>query len=125
MCVITGGKSDALDANVYIQLFGDEGISQEKKLKKSKTHDSKFGKNQIDLFPLELDYLGTLFALKIRHDNIGLLNDWYLDRVEVNQDNFTYKFHCKNWLASDKKDGKIERTLIEKNALAQFQEIGF
>jgi hypothetical protein len=74
---------------------------------------------------LEFDFLGPLFALKIRHDNIGVFNDWYLDRVEVHVDAYNYKFHCKNWLASSKKDGKIERTLIEENALLQFEEIDF
>lgn len=53
--VITGekSKSEPIDANVYIQLYGDEGISEERKLRQSKTHDKKFGKYQVNIFCLD------------------------------------------------------------------------
>jgi hypothetical protein len=123
--VFTGGKSVSIDSGVYIQLYGDDGISVEKKLKQSFTHDTKFDKYHADVFSLEMTSLGTLYALKVRHDNVGVYNEWNLDRIEICEDDFTYKFFCKNWLASSKKDGKIERTLIEENALQQFDEFDF
>ena len=46
-------KSEPIDANVYIQLYGDEGISEERKLRQSKTQDNKFGKYQVNIFCLD------------------------------------------------------------------------
>ncbi len=85
MSVFTGGKSGSIDSGVYIQLYGDV----EKKLKKSFTHDTKFDKYHADVFSLEMTSLETLYALKVRHDNVGVYNEWHLDRIEICEDDFT------------------------------------
>lgn len=62
---------------------------------------------------MEVVDLGKIFKCKIRHDNALLNPSWYLDKVEVidNLDKQTYVFHCERWLAKNKDDGKIERSL--------------
>lgn len=79
------------------------------------------------MFVVEANHLGTLYAVKIRHDNSGALNDWFLEHIVISEDDkneFKYKFMCKNWLSSNKKDCQIERTLLENNALEQFETYG-
>lgn len=41
---------------------------------------------------------------------------WYLDKVEVvdTMDRDTYEFFCERWLAKNKDDCKIERSLYAK-----------
>ena len=53
---------------------------------------------------------------KLRHDNAMMNPAWYVDRVEVVDMAMERKFvfHCERWLAKNKEDKKIERTLYEK-----------
>ena len=71
---------------------------------------------QCDVFHLEIVDLGKIFKCKIRHDNSFINPSWYLDKVEVvdNLDKETYTFHCERWLAKNKDDNKIERSLYVK-----------
>ena len=41
---------------------------------------------------------------------------WFLDHVEIEEPDKKdkYVFHCERWLAKNKEDGKIERTLYVK-----------
>ena len=68
----------------------------------------------MDRFILEAVDLGNLFKLKIRHDNSMFNPAWYLDRVEVSDGPDKFVFHCERWLAKNKDDGKIERSLYVK-----------
>jgi hypothetical protein len=63
--------------------------------------------------------LGKLFKVKIRHDNSMLSPAWFLDRVEINDGQENHVFHCERWLAKNKDDGKIERTLYVKVRLLE------
>ncbi len=62
------------DANVCIQIFGENGSSDELKLKDSATHMDKFERNQEDIFTYTLLSLGDLSKIRIWHDNKGKLN---------------------------------------------------
>ncbi|XP_013416715.1 lipoxygenase homology domain-containing protein 1 isoform X2 [Lingula anatina] len=115
--VYTGDVRGAgTDANVFITIFGDKGDSGERKLLHSETNRDKFERKQVDKFILEIVDLGKVFKMKIRHDNANLMADWYLDKVEVidQDENETYTFHCERWLAKGKDDGKLERSLYVK-----------
>ncbi|CAG5125006.1 unnamed protein product, partial [Candidula unifasciata] len=68
----------------------------------------------MDRFVLEAIDLGKLYKMKIRHDNSLINPAWFLDRVEVSDGRDKYVFHCERWLAKNKEDGKIERTLYVK-----------
>ena len=60
--------------------------------------------------------LGKVFKVKIRHDNSMFGPAWFLDKVEVIDpvDNETFTFYCERWLAKNKEDCKIERSLYVK-----------
>ncbi|KAH9519113.1 Lipoxygenase y domain-containing protein 1 [Bulinus truncatus] len=113
--VYTGDMSGGgTDANVFITLFGDKGDSGERQLRNSETNKDKFERNKMDRFILEAVDLGNLYKIKIRHDNSFINPSWFLDRVEISEGRDKYVFHCERWLAKNKDDGKIERTLYVK-----------
>ncbi|XP_078666046.1 lipoxygenase homology domain-containing protein 1-like isoform X1 [Branchiostoma floridae x Branchiostoma belcheri] len=115
--VYTGDvKGGGTDANVFINIFGENGDTGERKLNKSETHMDKFERGQVDKFQLEAVDLGKVFKVKIRHDNALLNPAWFLDKVEVVDlvDQETFVFHCERWLGKNKDDGKIERSLYVK-----------
>ncbi|PIK54821.1 putative lipoxygenase-likey domain-containing protein 1-like [Apostichopus japonicus] len=102
------------DANVFLNIYGDNGDSGERQLKSSETNMNKFERNQEDIFKLEAADLGTLKKVKVRHDNSGLGANWFLDRIEI-EDHKKEKrlyFPCQRWLATDKEDGQISRDLV-------------
>ncbi|CAD5121003.1 DgyrCDS9547 [Dimorphilus gyrociliatus] len=116
--VYTGDQSGAgTNANVFLTMYGSKGDSGEQQLTKSETHFDKFERNHCDKFYIENADLGKLFKIFIRHDDSGLRSDWFLDRVEIN-DEFhgdKYIFYCERWLAKKKGDGKLGRQIAEKN----------
>lgn len=67
----------------------------------------------MDRFKIESAHLGNIYKLKIRHDNSGILSDWFLSKVVVQDDIRTYVFYCERWLAK-RKHKKLEETLYEK-----------
>ncbi|KAE8636810.1 hypothetical protein XENTR_v10003144 [Xenopus tropicalis] len=104
------------DANVFITIYGDLGDTGERKLSKSETNSNKFERGQVDKFNIEAVDLGTIYKIRIRHDNSMLNPDWYLERVEILNEvtEETYLFICERWLSTKKEDKKIERILYEK-----------
>jgi hypothetical protein len=71
----------------------------------------------MDRFHVDCEDLGYLFAIRVRHDNSGLLPEWFLDRVEITDesDGTVYVFICRKWFSLKKDDGKIERYIFERN----------
>ncbi|XP_071795423.1 lipoxygenase homology domain-containing protein 1-like [Asterias amurensis] len=103
------------DANVFCTLFGETSDSGERQLRNSETYTDKFERGHCDKFTIEAADLGKPFKLKIHHDNTGFSAAWFLDRVEVIEDDGEkYVFHCERWLGKNKDDGKLERTLYAK-----------
>ncbi|KAM6985878.1 lipoxygenase homology domain-containing protein 1 [Aplochiton taeniatus] len=113
--VITGNMWGAgTDANVYVTIYGEMGDTGERKLRKS-NNLNKFEKGQEDILTVPAVDLGVLKKLRIRHDNSGANAAWFLDRVEIvdtKDDDTTYYFPCKRWLAIDEDDGQIARELV-------------
>ncbi|XP_076005611.1 lipoxygenase homology domain-containing protein 1 [Genypterus blacodes] len=112
--VFTGKMLGAgTDANVYVNIYGENGDTGERYLKKS-DNMNKFEAEQEDNFTLTAIDLGALKKLRIRHDNSKCNSAWYLDRVEIvdTQEDMTYYFPCNRWLAVDEDDGQIVRELV-------------
>ncbi|XP_029436484.1 lipoxygenase homology domain-containing protein 1 [Rhinatrema bivittatum] len=101
------------DANVFLTIYGDLGDTGERKLSKSESNSNKFERAQVDRFTIEAVDLGTVFRIRIRHDNTMINADWYLEKVEIlNEDTEeTYLFLCERWLSKKKEDKRIERIL--------------
>uniref|UniRef100_H2ZAW6 PLAT domain-containing protein n=1 Tax=Ciona savignyi TaxID=51511 RepID=H2ZAW6_CIOSA len=109
------------DADVYVVLYGREGIATEQtSLCSSKDErKSRFNKKGIDTFVLELDDIGEVIEkLRIGHDGKGWGAGWHLDKVEVRRllegvkGSETSTFTCGRWLARDEDDGEIVRELV-------------
>ncbi|KAK2899220.1 hypothetical protein Q8A67_010638 [Cirrhinus molitorella] len=111
--IFTGNMMGAgSDANVFINIYGENGDTGERPLRKS-NHLNKFERGQEDTFSITAVELGPLKKLRIRHDNSNQ-SAWYLDRVEIvdTKDDTTYYFPCNRWLAVDEDDGQIARELV-------------
>ncbi|XP_062273857.1 lipoxygenase homology domain-containing protein 1 [Scomber scombrus] len=112
--VFTGDMMGAgTDANVFINIYGENGDTGERYLKNS-DNLNKFERGQEDVFTVTAIDLGPLKKLRIRHDNTQSYSAWYLDRVEIvdTKDDTTYYFPCNRWLAVDEDDGQIARELV-------------
>ncbi|XP_026052473.1 lipoxygenase homology domain-containing protein 1-like [Carassius auratus] len=103
------------DANVFITLYGDMGDTGERKLSKSE-NSNKFERGSVDTFTLEAVDLGQVFKIRVRHDNSMLSADWYLEQVEVaDQDTEeVFLFLCERWLSRKKEDRRIDRVFYVK-----------
>ncbi|XP_016404113.1 lipoxygenase homology domain-containing protein 1-like [Sinocyclocheilus rhinocerous] len=103
------------DANMFITLYGDMGDTGERKLSKSE-NSNKFERGSVDTFTLEAVDLGQVFKISVRHDNSMLSADWYLEQVEVvDQDTEeVFLFLCERWLSSKKEDKRIDRVFYVK-----------
>uniref|UniRef100_A0A3P9J9C9 Lipoxygenase homology domains 1b n=1 Tax=Oryzias latipes TaxID=8090 RepID=A0A3P9J9C9_ORYLA len=114
VCVFTGDMLGAgTDANVYINIYGENGDTGERSLRNS-DNLNKFERGQEDVFIVTGVDLGPLKKLRIRHDNSKSFSSWYLDRVEIvdTKDDTVYFFPCNRWLAVDEDDGQIARELV-------------
>ena len=102
------------DANVFVRLFGVLGDSGDQPLTKSETHRNKFERNHTDIFTFSCVDLGVLNMLRVWHDNKGFKPGWFLDSIEVVEDdtNNRFMFPCKRWLAKSEDDRQICRELI-------------
>lgn len=70
----------------------------------------------MDKFTIEAVDLGQVFKIKIRHDNSMMHADWYLDQVEVVDEDSeeVFLFLCERWLSRKKEDRLIERVFYVK-----------
>lgn len=130
------------DANVFLTIYGDQGDTGERKLRKSETNSNKFERGsvrtrppllpflsrtntsiktcvfsvQVDKFTIEAVDLGQVFKLRIRHDNSMMHADWYLDQVEVVDEDSeeVFLFLCERWLSRKREDRLIERVFYVK-----------
>uniref|UniRef100_A0AAV2IX71 PLAT domain-containing protein n=1 Tax=Knipowitschia caucasica TaxID=637954 RepID=A0AAV2IX71_KNICA len=115
--VITGDVYGAgTDANVFLTIYGDQGDTGERKLRKSETNSNKFERGSVDKFTIEAVDLGQVFKIKIRHDNSMISPDWYLDQVEVVDVDTeeVFLFLCERWLSKKREDKQIERAFYVK-----------
>ncbi|XP_051267644.1 lipoxygenase homology domain-containing protein 1 [Dicentrarchus labrax] len=115
--VMTGDVYGAgTDANVFLTIYGDLGDTGERKLSKSETNSNKFERGSVDKFTIEAVDLGQVFRIKIRHDNSLVSADWYLDQVEVVDEDTeeVFLFLCERWLSRKREDRRIERFFYVK-----------
>lgn len=77
----TGNKSGAgTDANVFIQMYGTEGKSEEYMLR---NNSDNFEKNKADEFKIEADDVGPIYKIRIGHDNKGRSSGWFLEDIHI------------------------------------------
>lgn len=99
------------NARVFLTLQGSRGDSPEYYLNDP---GNDFRQGKTDTFLLRHAWeLGELHTLRVRHDNSGLLPEWYLCdiRVELEGSGKSWYFPCERWLDKKKGDGLIELSL--------------
>ncbi|KAF3701896.1 Lipoxygenase -like proteiny domain-containing protein 1 [Channa argus] len=111
---ITGDvKGAGTDANVFVTLFGEFGVTPKVHLaSKSRT---AFEKNKTDVFRIKTHNVGPLKKLRIEHDNTGMNASWFLDRVvvtDMNRPHLRFCFACNNWLSREEGDNLFVRDLL-------------
>ncbi|KAF5899708.1 lipoxygenase homology domain-containing protein 1, partial [Clarias magur] len=111
---VTGDVKEAgTDANVFVTLYGEYGVTP-KVLLASKSRVA-FEKNKTDVFRIKTHNVGPIKKLRIEHDNTGMGARWYLDRVtllDMNRPHLRLFFSCNRWLARDVGDGLTVRYLL-------------
>jgi hypothetical protein len=98
------------NAKVYVTLNGSLGTSGEFRLDEA---GNDFRRGKTDSFRITLaKELGELESIRIRHDSSGLFAGWYLEKVEVRQEQTErmWCFPCGRWL--DKKEGDGATDLV-------------
>lgn len=129
LSVQTGvGREAGCRSNVSFVLSGDNSNSGVRRMTDGKK--SGFDSGTVRNFLMSTaENLGTLTFLRIWHDNIGYqgVSSWFLNTISVVdlQTSKKYVFICNKWLAVEKDDGQIDRTLIaaSQKDLAQFSHL--
>uniref|UniRef100_A0A2K5MMQ5 Lipoxygenase homology domain-containing protein 1 n=1 Tax=Cercocebus atys TaxID=9531 RepID=A0A2K5MMQ5_CERAT len=101
------------DANVFITLFGENGLSP--KLQLTSKSESAFEKGNVDVFRVRTNNVGLIYKVRIEHDNTGLNASWYLDNVivtDMKRPHLRYYFNCNNWLSKVEGDRQWCRDLL-------------
>ncbi|KAM3867839.1 lipoxygenase homology domain-containing protein 1 [Diretmus argenteus] len=104
------------DANVYINLIGDQGDTGDRQLINCKNNVNKFEKGNMDEFIIEAVAIGQVRRVRIGHDGRGGGCGWVLDKVLVREDGQAeaqaVEFPCNRWLDRNEDDGQIVRELV-------------
>ncbi|MBN3300355.1 LOXH1 protein, partial [Amia calva] len=103
-------KGAGTDANVFLQVYGEKGKSDEMRLD---NNSDNFEAGQVDKFMIELPDLGTLFKLRVWHEKRSPFAGWHLNRVTLMKTltKENYKFNCGRWLDINEDDNEIIREL--------------
>ncbi|XP_026153735.1 lipoxygenase homology domain-containing protein 1 [Mastacembelus armatus] len=115
---VTGDiKGAGTDANVFVTLFGDFGVTPKVHLASNTEKRSRtaFEKNKTDVFRIKTHNVGPLKKLRIEHDNTGMNASWFLDRVvvtDMNRPHLRFYFACNNWLSREEGDNLFVRDLL-------------
>ncbi|KAL2085906.1 hypothetical protein ACEWY4_019226 [Coilia grayii] len=112
--VDTGLRSRAnMTAKVYLVLYGEEGVSETKELYIPER--KLFTRNSKNTFILSTaESLGSIWMVRVWHDNGGPSPSWYVSRVLVRdlRSRGSWLFLGECWLAPDEEDGKVDRKLM-------------
>ncbi|XP_042293955.1 polycystin-1 [Sceloporus undulatus] len=107
------GKGSGTTAHVGITLYGMESKSGHRHL----DGENAFRRNSLDIFQIATERsLGSVWKIRIWHDNKGLSPSWYLQHVIVRdlQTCKSYHFLVNDWLSveSEENDGLVEKEVF-------------
>jgi len=115
------------DANVFVELYGENGKTGEKILDGGK---KAFERSSKDVFGIESEDLGIIRKIRVGHDGKGFAAGWSLEKVLVRNETsgdgemthsfcllffhwfLEYYFLCGRWLAKDEDDGSLVREIV-------------
>ncbi|NXX40852.1 PKD1 protein, partial [Tricholaema leucomelas] len=104
------GRGSGTTAHVGIALYGVDNKSGHRHL----DGENAFHRNSLDVFQIATERsLGSIWRIRIWHDNKGLSPSWYLQHVIVRdlQSSKSYFFLVNDWLSveSEDNDGMVEK----------------
>ncbi|NWU09198.1 PKD1 protein, partial [Cephalopterus ornatus] len=107
------GRGSGTTAHVGIALYGVDNKSGHRHL----DGDNAFHRNSLDVFQIATERsLGSIWRIRIWHDNKGLSPSWYLQHVIVRdlQSSKSYFFLVNDWLSveSEDNDGLVEKEVF-------------
>ncbi|KAJ7306099.1 hypothetical protein JRQ81_010465 [Phrynocephalus forsythii] len=107
------GKGSGTTAHVGITLYGMDCKSGHRHL----DGENAFRRNSLDVFQMATERcLGSVWKIRIWHDNKGLNPSWYLQHVIVRdlQTSKSYHFLVNDWLSveSEENDGLVEKEVL-------------
>ncbi|XP_066496885.1 polycystin-1 isoform X2 [Tiliqua scincoides] len=107
------GTGSGTTAHVGITLYGMANKSGHRHL----DSENAFQRNSLDIFQIATEQsLGSVWKIRIWHDNKGLNPSWYLQHVIVRdlQTCKSYHFLVNDWLSveSEENDGLVEREVF-------------
>ncbi|NXA52464.1 PKD1 protein, partial [Nothocercus julius] len=104
------GRGSGTTAHVGIALYGVDSKSGHRHL----DGENAFHRNSLDVFQIATERsLGSIWRIRIWHDNKGLSPSWYLQHIIVRdlQSSKSYFFLVNDWLSveSEENDGMVEK----------------
>ncbi|XP_048575605.1 uncharacterized protein LOC5520271 isoform X3 [Nematostella vectensis] len=117
LTVVTGvWRGSGTTAHVAIEIHGSEAVSQPIILHRDmQSPRVTLATGNADQFMISLPAsLGSVQQLNVGHDNAGSDPSWFLNQIVITslEDNKSWHFVHKDWLALEKADGKIQKTLF-------------
>ncbi|XP_019368289.1 PREDICTED: LOW QUALITY PROTEIN: polycystin-1 [Gavialis gangeticus] len=120
------GRGSGTTAHVGITLYGVDSKSGHRHLDGENT----FHRNSLDIFQIATERsLGSVWKIRVWHDNKGLSPSWYLQHIIVRdlQSSKSYFFLVNDWLSveSEENDGMVEKEVYvaSENELRSFSRI--
>ncbi|KAF5404278.1 hypothetical protein PHET_02377 [Paragonimus heterotremus] len=112
------------DSNVYLQLVGRMGTSNERIIEKA---GNLFERGSQDMFALEFENVGELLKVRIRHDANGDRKHWKIENVEVADGRCTYNFSVVGGLWLSTKYGETKKLWADlvatRNGVEQLRSV--
>uniref|UniRef100_A0A3B3XW86 PLAT domain-containing protein n=1 Tax=Poecilia mexicana TaxID=48701 RepID=A0A3B3XW86_9TELE len=107
-------KGAGTDAQVFLQIYGEKGKSDEIKLE---NNSDSFEQGQTDKFMIEMPDMGRLLKLRIWHEKRNPFAGWHLVTLLKTLTMDKYSFECGRWLDINEDDNEIVRELPATGAL--------
>jgi PLAT/LH2 domain len=81
--------------------------------------------DRVDRWVVEAASVGHLDHLRVRHDNAGDKESWFINEIEVEdiEMGVKFKFECRDWLALHQGDGVVDRLLPAEGKTHLFHEL--
>ncbi|XP_078459707.1 uncharacterized protein LOC144724448 [Lampetra planeri] len=87
------------DAIVTIHIYGSKH-NVTSQLVTSETNNNPFETDQVDIFTLKVNNIGTIMKISVAHDGTGLFDDWFLEKIDIEDEKskVTYTFTSNVWV---------------------------
>ena len=125
--IFTGeAEGSGTDAHVHISAYGTNGCFSINNIDDPNDGDDFEAGNVNSVTITTCGDLGEISKITIGHDNTDKQPDWYLDGVKIQniRTGKVWSFPLYRWLAKDKDDGKIERTISAGKDMPHYDYIG-